>query len=345
MRILTAVVAVAVLAAGCEDRDDGALSEDRAAAIRDSVAAFLAAWSEGAGPGEWDRPGERYAEDPRLRSGPSDSVRVIFVTGSTDGLGREVARRLAGGGDHVIVHGRDVERGRALVREIEASTPGAAAFYRADFAALANVRELAAAVRRDYDRLDVLVNNAGILTSPDRRPVSSDGYELHFQVNYLSGYLLTRLLLPLLRESAPARVVNVSSRSSAPLDFDDLMLEQGYSAGRAYGQSKLAQVMSTFSLAEELEGTGVTVNAVHPATLMDTDLVTDMGMEPRSTVEEGAQAVLHLIDGDDVGSGHFYRVTSRSRAHEQAYDADVRRRLEAVSRELTGLPPDTADGP
>ena len=264
-------------------------------------------------------------------------TRVILVTGSTGGLGREVARRLAAGGAHVIVHGRDRERGASLVREIEASGVGSARFYPADFAALDNVRALAEAVRRDYDRLDVLVNNAGILVSPDRRPLSEDGHELHFQVNYLAGFLLTRLLLPLLEESAPARIVNVSSLSVAPLDFDDLMLEDGYSTGRAYGQSKLAQVMFTIDLARRLDGTGVTVNAVHPATFMDTDMVREFGMRPRTSVDEGADAVMRLIDADDVGSGAYYDGLSRSRAHAQAYDPGARARLWAASEELTGL--------
>lgn len=292
---------------------------------------------EAAVPARADAPADPAS--PAVSDDVPDTVRVVLVTGSTDGLGREVARRLAAGGAHVIVHGRDVARGASLVREIETSTPGSARFFRADFADFDRIRALADSVRRHYDRLDVLVNNAGILVSPDERPVSSDGLELHFQVNYLAGFLLTHELLPLLRRSAPARIVNVSSRSSEPLDFDDLMLEEGYSAGRAYGQSKLAQVMFTFELAEELEGTGVTVNALHPASMMDTDLVKDMGMEPRSTVDEGARAVMHLVDGDDVGSGEFYRGTSRARApHPQAYDEDVRHRLMRVSRELTGLP-------
>ncbi|MDX1394316.1 MAG: SDR family NAD(P)-dependent oxidoreductase [Gemmatimonadota bacterium] len=263
--------------------------------------------------------------------------RVILVTGSTGGLGREVARRLASGGAHVIVHGRDRERGLDLVREIEEGGVGSARFYAADFGSLANVRRLAEAVRRDYDRLDVLVNNAGILMSPNRRPVSDDGYELHFQVNYLAGFLLTRLLLPLLEESAPARIVNVSSRSSAALDFDNLMLERGYSTSRAYGQSKLAQVMFTLDLAERLEGTGVTVNALHPATLMPTDLVLEYGMRPRDSIEDGVEAVLNLIDTPEAGSGHYYNGLERARSHAQAYDPAVRARLREVSEELTGL--------
>ncbi len=156
---------------------------------------------------------------------PDPTQRVILVTGSTSGLGREVARALAADGDHLIVHGRSVERGLALVEEINSTSPGSARFYRADFASLDEVRGLAEAIRRDYDRLDVLVNNAGILLVDDpERHLSQDGYELNFQVNYLAGYLLTDLLLPLVRESAPARSVNVAAVAAAPLDFDNLIL-------------------------------------------------------------------------------------------------------------------------
>ena len=267
----------------------------------------------------------------------SQEPRVTLVTGSTGGLGREVARRLAADGAHVIVHGRDEARGRSLVEEIEASGAGSARFYRADFASLDGVRALADAIRRDYDRLDVLVNNAGILVSPDARPLSRDGHELHFQVNYLAGFLLTRLLLPMLEAAAPSRIVNVSSLSSAPLDFDDVMLERGYSSGRAYGQSKLAQIMFTLELATRLEGSGVTVDAIHPATFMDTGLVRGFGGTPRTTVDEGAEAVVGLVDPAEPGSGRFFNGLSPFRAHPQAYDRVARERLWMLSERLTGL--------
>ena len=133
---------------------------------------------------------------------PTASQRIALVTGSTDGLGREVARRLAAEGAHVIVHGRNVERGQAVVAEIAAAGKGSARFYRADFASLAEVRRLAGEIRRDYPRLDVLVNNAGVIVP--RSEVSTDGHEMQFAVNYLSGYLLTYSLLPLLEKGACA---------------------------------------------------------------------------------------------------------------------------------------------
>jgi NAD(P)-dependent dehydrogenase (short-subunit alcohol dehydrogenase family) len=266
---------------------------------------------------------------------PSEGQRVVLVTGSTGGLGREVARRLAAGGDHVIVHGRDLERGSALVAQIEEQGSGSARFYTSDLGSFDEVRALARAIRRDYDRIDVLVNNAGIwLQGP--RSVSDDGHELHFQVNYLSGFLLTRELLPLLGQSAPARIVNVSSMAQRPIDFDDVMLDDGYSDGRAYAQSKLAQVMFTFDLAAELDGTGVTANALHPATMMDTDMVLERGAQARASVQDGAEAVVHLVNGTDLGSGGYFNQTTPARANDQAYDQAARARLRELSERLTG---------
>lgn len=263
--------------------------------------------------------------------------RVALVTGSTSGLGREVALRLGRGGAHVVVHGRNRERGREVVEAIE-EAGGSAGFYRADFASFDEVRELADAVLRDHERLDILVNNAGIgSSSPEGRHESEEGHELRFQVNYLAGFLLTHRLLPRIVESAPARIVNVSSLAQTPIDFDDVMLEESYDGSRAYAQSKLAQVLFTIDLAEELEGTGVVVNSLHPATYMDTRMVREAGVEPRSTVDEGADAVMHLITEPGLDSGGFFNGTRPARAEAQAYDEDARRQLRELSRELTGL--------
>lgn len=262
--------------------------------------------------------------------------RVVLVTGSTSGLGREVALRLASRGDYVIVHGRDRERGMEVVRKIRSVEGAGARFYGADFASFDRVRDLARRILDAYPRLDVLVNNAGIGTAGDGRRLSQDGHELRFQVNYLSHFLLTRLLLDRIVESAPARIVNVSSGAQTAIDFDDVMLEERYSGRRAYAQSKLAQVMLTFDLAEELEGTGVLANALHPATYMDTRMVRRAGVEPRSTVAEGATHVLNLIESD-VGSGRYFNRLEPARAEAQAYDAEARRRLRELSEELTGL--------
>ncbi len=207
----------------------------------------------------WGSVTESHAQWPA-----ANAERVVLITGSTDGLGREVALELARPGTHIIVHGRNEERGREMVRLIE-EQGGTARFYRADLANLDDVRGFAEAVRRDYDRLDVLINNAGVWLTPEAgRVLTPAGHEMHFAVNYLSHFLLTRLLLPLLEASAPSRIINVASVAQQPIGFDDVMLSRGYSDGRGYAQSKLAQVMFTFDLAAELEGRGVTVNALHP---------------------------------------------------------------------------------
>jgi NAD(P)-dependent dehydrogenase (short-subunit alcohol dehydrogenase family) len=163
---------------------------------------------------------------------------VILVTGSTDGLGRYMAGQLADRGATVLLHGRDAERARVAREEIGASTGNERlGSYVADLSALDNVRRLAEEIQSDRDRLDVLVNNAGIGGGQGQREESRDGYELRFAVNYLSQFLLTKLLLGLLQRSAPARIVNVASIGQAPIDFDDVMLEHSYDAFRAYGRA------------------------------------------------------------------------------------------------------------
>jgi len=269
------------------------------------------------------------------QSGPRAGQRVAVVTGSTSGLGQELAMRLAALGMHVVVHGRDEARGLEVVRAIEGAG-GTARFYRADFGSFAETRAFGEAVLRDYNRIDVLVNNAGFGRAPDERMVSADGLEFRFQVNHLSHFMLTRMWLPLLRASGPARIVNVSSGAQTPIDFDDVMLERGFDGGRAYAQSKLAQIFFTFDLAEELAGTGIVVNALHPATFMDTRMVERAGIEPQSTVDEGADAVMRLVT-EDVGSGGYFNGTRPARANAQAYDSEARRRLRELSERLTGV--------
>ncbi len=264
--------------------------------------------------------------------------KTILFTGSTDGVGRFVAERLAAGGASVIAHGRDQARGEALVERIEKSG-GKARFLRADLASLADVRSLAETVRRETDGLDVLVNNAGIGTAGGKRELSADGFELRFAVNYLAGFLLTRLLLPLIEARAPARIVNVSSVGQQPIDSSDVMLARAYSGVRAYCQSKLAQVLFTIDLAEELKGSQITVNCLHPATYMDTTMVRLSGAQPISTVEEGGAAILQLVESPALAgrSGLYFNGLRESRADAQAYDAEARRQLRALSFKLVGV--------
>ena len=268
---------------------------------------------------------------------PTAGQEVALVTGSTSGLGRELALRLGARGDHVIVHGRDEERGAEVVDAINAAGPGSARFYRADLASLAEVRTFAEALLADYDRLDILINNAGFGSAPDERWVTEDGHEYRFQVNYLSTFLLTHMLMPRLLSSTPSRIVNVSSGAQTPIDFDDVMIENNFSGRRAYAQSKLAQVMFTLDLAEELDGTGIVVGSLHPATYMPTGMVRRLGATPRATIAEGADATMQVVDSDDFESGQYFSGLTPARANAQAYDSEARARLKRLSQELTGI--------
>jgi len=254
---------------------------------------------------------------------------------------RYVARRLAADGARVLIHGRNASRATALIDEIGRDSRVAPTFYQADLSSLAGARRLANAVLAEHKRLDVFVSNAGIgsRTLGAERRESADGHELRFAVNYLSGFLLAYLLLPSLKAAAPSRIVNVASLGQHPIDFDDVMITRNYSGSRAYAQSKLAQIMFTIDLAGELDGSGVTVNCLHPATYMNTTMVREGGVTPVSTVEEGGDAILHLIAGDDVAgkSGLFFNGMREARANPQAYDEEARRRLRKLSLQLTGL--------
>jgi NAD(P)-dependent dehydrogenase (short-subunit alcohol dehydrogenase family) len=264
--------------------------------------------------------------------------KTALVTGSTSGLGAEVAMRLGAMGATVIVHGRSEDRGHEIVDAINEAGPGRAVFERADLASLDEVRSLAERVREHHAGLDLLINNAGIggASNAPRRE-SADGYELVFAVNYLSHFLLTRELLPLLESSAPARIVNVASIGQRPVDFDDIMMESSYNQMSAYSQSKLAQIMFTISLSEMLDPDNVIVNSLHPATFMDTPMVTSSGRQPMSSVEEGADAVMQLAVGSGLAgrSGLYFNQLVEARANEQAYDPEVRQRLWNLSLELT----------
>jgi NAD(P)-dependent dehydrogenase (short-subunit alcohol dehydrogenase family) len=267
--------------------------------------------------------------------------RTILITGATDGLGRALANHLATAdpGATLILHGRDQARLDAVADGVSGARRPIT--VRADLAELDQVRRLAEEVRGATDRLDVLVSNAGIgggLPEGRERATSHDGYELRFAVNYLAGFLLTLELLPLLRRSAPARIVNVASIGQYPIDFDDLMIETGYSGGRAYGQSKLAQIMSGFELASRIPAAEVTVNSLHPSTYMPTKMVLKEIGHSIDTIEDGVEATGRLVSDEKLAAttGRFFDRTRETKANAQAYDAAARTKLWNRSLELVG---------
>ncbi len=278
----------------------------------------------------------------------------VLVTGATGGIGLQTAKVLAQMGHSVLIHGRDARKGEAAVREVRATAaPNVdVRFLQADFASLAQVRNLAAQVVASVPRLDVLINNAGC--GNFSRSVTTDGYETTFAVNHLAPFLLTNLLLDKLKGSAPARIVNVASRAhrGKEIDFGDLMSERGYGVMRTYGRSKLANILFTRALAKRLAGSNVTANSLHPGLIATgigqtnalARLVWKLVVKVRGgiSVEEGARTSLYLATSPDVEglSGGYYvkcRLAELQTRAEAVSDA-VAERLWKVSEELVGLP-------
>ena len=271
---------------------------------------------------------------------------TILITGATDGLGERVATDLAGLGFTLLLHGRNPDKGRQVLARIrEATGNDRLHYFNADLSSLAEVNRLAVSVGQSRPRLDVLINNAGLGAGPDSklRETSVDGYELRFAVNYLAPFLLTRRLLPLLcstsEKAGQARIVNVASVAQQAIDFSDVFLEKKYDGMRAYGQSKLALIMFTFDLGEELAGTGVTANSLHPASLMDTRMVREWFGYALSKVETGAHNVERLVLADELRevSGVYFDHDQPARAASQAYDMKARQKLRDLSLIWTGF--------
>lgn len=256
-----------------------------------------------------------------------------MITGATSGLGRALAEELAKAGHHLLLHGRDPEQLAAVAAVTGGET------YRADLADLAATRRLAAEVTSRHERLDVLVNNAavGFHVAGKDRSLSADGLELRLAVNYLAPVLLTRELLPLLRAAAPSRIVNVASAGQQLFDFDDPGYERDFTEAGAYMRSKLAQVSYTADIAEELAGTGVTANSVHPATFMPTRGTQRAGMNVVDSLETGVAAVRRLIEGADVAevSGRYFHSEAEALPrYPEALDPAYRRRLADLTRTM-----------
>jgi NAD(P)-dependent dehydrogenase (short-subunit alcohol dehydrogenase family) len=266
--------------------------------------------------------------------------KTILVTGSTSGIGLAAAQELSRLGMTVLVHGRSRERVHEAAARIRQATGGSVEEWVADFSSLMEVRGFAERLLDSHPRLDALLNNAGVFMR--RRSVTADGFETTFAVNYLAPFLLTNLLLPRLRASAPARIVNMASK--VHLDgrarWDDLQSERGYTGYDAYALSKLADVLFTFELAERLAGTGVTANCLHPGTvdtkLLNAGFAGHRGMSPA----QGAETAVYLLSSPDVGhvTGRYFEDGHPALAAAAAGDSAVRRRLWRVSAKLVGLP-------
>ena len=276
----------------------------------------------------------------------------VMVTGATDGIGKETARALARLGAQVIVVGRNPGKIAATVKELQTESRAQIDRLQADFASLDQVRNLADDFRRRYDRLDVLVNNAGAVFGT--RGETKDGFEPTFGVNHLAPFLLTNLLLEPLKAAAQhsgeARIVNVSSAAHRikQINFDDLQNQRRYSAWRAYGQSKLANLLFTYELARRLAGTGITANALHPGGVASKfghnqsgitkliALVLRFGLSPA----QGAQTSIYLASSPEVKgvTGQYFANSRPARSSRAARDVAAAARLWQVSAELTRLP-------
>ena len=277
--------------------------------------------------------------------------KVVLVTGGTNGIGKVTAFELAKKGATVVIAGRNPDKTQATVKEIkeQSGNPSVDGLV-ADLSSMAEVRKLADQFRQKYSRLDVLVNNAGIYLA--EREETVDGYERTFAVNHLAYFLLTNLLLDRLKASAPSRIVNVSSdaHSGAPLNFDDLQNRQNYGmAGmKAYGMSKLENIMFTFELARRLEGTGVTANVLHPGLVATgfgenngglVKLIMAVLHRFAITPEQGGDTMIYLASSPEVEgvTGKYWVKRQPIQPASVADDEAAQKRLWEVSAQLTGL--------
>jgi retinol dehydrogenase 14 len=265
--------------------------------------------------------------------------KIVLITGSTDGIGRQAAVELAALGGTILIHGRNVDRGKSAVEEIQTATGNQKVdLFIADLSSQRQVRRLAAEVSERYHSLHVLINNAGVFMN-DRR-LTEDGIEMTFAVNHLAPFLLTNLLLDQLKRSAPARVITVSSvaHTRGKLDFENLQAEKSFGGYGAYALSKLANVLFTFELAEQLKGTGVTSNCLHPGVISTKLLRTGFNM-PGASTADGAETLIYLAASPEVegATGKYFQDKNEAPSSPTTLEADVRKKLWKASEVLTGL--------
>jgi NAD(P)-dependent dehydrogenase (short-subunit alcohol dehydrogenase family) len=268
------------------------------------------------------------------------SKRTILITGSTDGIGQQCALDLARQRMTVLLHGRNPSRGHAVAEHIKKLTGNdRIEFFVADFASLEQVRQLATSIQQKYPSLDVLVNNAGIYVRS--RQMTEDGFEVTFGVNHLAPFLLTNLLLDVLKKNAPSRIINVSSMAhqSAHLDLDNLQAEKRFDAYGAYAASKLANLLFTYEFADRLRGTGVSVNALHPGVIATKLLRAGFGSMGGRPVEDGAARVAYLVNAPGIEnvSGKYFVDDREQTSSPQSRDTTLQKQFWSLSEQLTGL--------
>ncbi len=279
-------------------------------------------------------------------SNDSMKGKIFMITGANSGIGKAAATEFARMGATVVMVCRDAKKGDSARNEIKASTGNPSVeLMLADLSSLDSVRKLANNYLEGHDKLHVLVNNAAVVNGS--RVVTKDGLEEVFVVNYLSQFLLSNLLLDTLKASAPARVINVSSSAHAHLDFEDLQAEKGYSSVKSYGQSKLAQILFTYELAERLKGRGVTVNCLHPGAvrthLGDEGGIVGLGIKIARPFfmgpEKGAETLVYLATSPElekVTGKYFFKKKVRDTPSE-THNTENAKHLWDISMRLSGL--------
>ncbi len=276
--------------------------------------------------------------------------RVCLITGATSGIGKATALELAKMGATVVLHGKDEKKGeRALGEILKSSGNENVEFLIANLSSQSQVRKLASEIQKKYERLDVLINNAGVFYS--YHEYSPDGVEMQFAVNHLSHFLLTNLLLQMLDESAPARIINVSSNAHfrETIHFDDINLAKHYNGWQAYCQSKLANVLFTYELADRIDPRQVTVNALHPGTVRTNivgkyaSFIYRLGWNLQKptmlSVKEGAKTPIYLATSEEVAgiTGLYFVRRIPQKSSELSYDKALAKKLWELSEKLTGF--------
>ncbi len=282
-------------------------------------------------------------------SGTNLAGQVAVVTGGSSGIGQYTALGLARQGAEIVITARDPHRLAGTAAWLSTQVPGAkVAAETVDYASFASVRALAARLTRSHPRIDILVNNAGLVMTGRRE--TEDGHEATFQINHLSPFLLTNLLLPNIKAARPARIVTVASNASqsATLDLADLDLRHGWGPMKAYGRSKLGNILFTYALARRLEGTGVTANCLHPGFVGSrignkggiADIIWALIKPFVLTPAEGADTAVWAASAPEMAgvSGQYFCKRKPIRSNAQSYDPAVSEKLWRISAEMTGIP-------